>query len=586
MFSRRNIAFLALISAILPVSILASATAAEVIDVKYFKTPLLNGAISTGEYPTAIYTTPTVKVYASHNGSALFLAVSVLDATNNQEQDKFQLYMKPYASQNLMTTDWMIEVTRLGGLKFFWYSGGWKLRPTFPSSIKVAVTPGASSWVAELKIPFDSSYLDIAPGQNRTLGYLLQVYDANISFFVKPDGGIPLDPTTWGMMISSSLWGQVDLAVVGITYTPNNIIAGQNAKIFVTFRNAGPSPISNVQVDLTINGGPIPSKVFAERLIPGETGSVAFDWVAGDGSFTFVAQVSLVGGIYEANTANNVAEKTLSTGLLTLSVVAPAGVMITVGTQTVESAGISMAFTRPWGPVTVSAAALSETPGTRLMFKQWRPTGATGRTITYNLTEATTLEAVYESYYLCSFTFKDKVNRVLSGITYRMLFPNSTIRSFITPGTVWMPVGVSRLIGAFVGGLNLLEINQTVTVEAPLDLTYYLNLRDVTLKVVDVFGLPVQGAALSYTFLNGTTVSTITPSDGMVVVLKVPLSRLNATASFLGFSSSSMVDATVPLPEYRITLTISFPVLAVLVGVPLVIVVVVAFILIRSRFKS
>jgi hypothetical protein len=585
MFSRRNIAFLALISAILPLS-LASATATEVIDVKYFKTPTLNGAISTGEYPAAVYTTPRATVYASQNASDLFLAIYVSDATNNQEQDKFQLYIKPYASQNLMTTDWMINVNRLGGMRFYWYSGGWKLRPTFPTSIKVVVTPGTSSWVAELRIPFDSSYLDIAPGQNRTLRFLLQVYDANSSFLVKPDDGNPLDPTTWGMMISSSLWGRVDLAMVGITYTPNSIIAGQNAKIIVTFRNAGPSPMSNIQVDLTINGGPVPSKVFTERLMPGETGSIAFDWVAGDGSYTFVAEVSLVGGVYEAGTANNVAEKTLSTGLLTLSIVAPAGVIITVGTQTEESAGISMAFTLPWGPVVVSAAAISETPGSRLMFRQWRPTGATSPTITYNMTAAATLEAIYNTFYSCSFTFKDKANRELNGITYRLHFPNSTVRSFVTPGTVWMPVGVSKLIGAYVGGLNLLDTNQTVTVEASLDLIYYLNSRDVTLKVVDVFGLPVQGASLSYTFLNGTTVSTTTPSDGIVVVSKVPLSRLNATASFLGFSSSSMVDATVLQPEYRITLTISFPVLAVMVGVPLVMIVIVAFILIRSRFKS
>jgi hypothetical protein len=586
MFLRRKIAFLALISAILPLSILASATATEVVDVKYFKTPVLNGVISTGEYPAEVYINPTVKVYMSHDGSALFLAISVLDATNDQQQDNFSLYMKPYASQNLMTTDWMIEVNRLGEMGFYWYSGGWKLKPTFPSSIRVVVTPGTSSWVAELKIPFSSSYLDISPGQNRTLGFFLKIFDDNTSLLVKPDDGNLLDPTTWGTMISSSLWGQVDLAAGGITYSPNNIIAGQNAKIYVTFRNAGPSPVSNVQVDLTINGGPIPSKVFAGSLMPGDTGSVEFDWVAGDGSFDFVAQVSLVGGIYEADVANNVAEKTIATGLLTLSVVAPAGVMITVGTQTVESAGIAMAFTLPWGPVGISASAVSEIPGTRLVFKQWRPTGATNRTITYNMTEGTNLEAVYESYYLCTFTFKDKANRELNGITYRLRFPNSTTQSFTTPGTVWMPVGVSRLTGAYVGGLNLLEVNQTVTIEAPLDLTYFLNLRDVTLKVVDVFGLPVQGALLSYTFLNGTTISTTTPSDGIVIVSKVPLSKLNTTASFLGFSSSSTVDATVPQPEYHITLTISFPVLAVLVGVPLVIIVVVAFILIRSRFKS
>jgi len=586
MFSRRNIAFLVLISALLSLSILASATTAEVMDVKYFKPSVLNGAIAAGEYPVAVYTTSAVKVYASHDGSALFLAVSILDATDNQQQDRFQLYVKPYVSQNLMTTDWMIEVTRPGELKFYWYSGGWKLKTTFPSAIKVVVTPGTSSWVAELKIPFDASFLDIVAGQNRTLGYLLQVYDANTTLLVRPETGSPQDPTTWGTMISSSLWGPVDLALVGITYTPHSIITGQNTKIIVTFRNAGPSPISNVQVDLTINGAPIPSKVFAGALQPGGTGSVAFDWVAGDGSFTFVAEVSLVGGVYEAATTNNVAEATISTGRLTLSVIAPAGVVITVGTQTVESAGIPMSFALPWGLIGISAAAVSETPGSRLMFKQWKPTGATNRTITYNLTATTTLEAVYDPYYLCTFTFKDKANRELRGMTYRLRFPNSTTGSFVTPGTVWMPVGVSRLVGAYVGGINLLETNQTVTVEASLDLTFFLNLRDVTLKVVDVFGLPVQGAALSYTFVNGTTVSTTTPSDGIVVVPRVPLSRLNATASFLSFSSLSLVDANVPQAEYRITLTISYPVLAVLVGVPLVIIVIVAFILIRSRFKS
>jgi len=586
MFSRRNVAFLVLIIAILPLSVLTSATATEVIDAKYFKTPILNGVISTGEYPDPVYINSTVKVYASHNGSALFFAISVSDATVDSQKDRFQLYIKPYASQTLMTTDWMIEVNRGGGTNFYWYSGGWKLKPTFPSAIKVVVVSGAATWVTELKISFDSPYIDITPGLNKTLGFFLRIYDGNTSLLVKPSDGDPLDPTTWGTIFSSSAWGRVDLAAVGISYSPSSIVAGETAKIYVTFKNLGPSPISNVQVNLTINGGPFASKVFSGTLQSEDSGSVWFDWPAGDGSFTFSAHVSLVGGVYEANTANNVAEKTIATGMLTLSVAAPAGVMITVGTVTQESAGIPMAFTLPWGPVTVSAAAISETPGTRLMFKQWKQTGATSRTISYNMTTATTLEAVYDTYYLCTFTFKDKANRELDGITYRLRFPNSTVASFVTPGTVWMPVGISRLTGAYVGGLNLLSLNQTVTIEAPIDLTYFLNLRDVTLKVVDIFGLPIQGATLSYTFLNGTAFSTTTPSDGIVVVSRVPLSVLNATATFLGFSSSSQVDATVPQPEYRITLTASFPVLAVLVGVPLVIIVIVAFILIRSRFKS
>ena len=130
-----------------------------------------------------------------------------------------------------------------------------------------------------------------------------------------------------------------------------------------------------------------------------------------------------------------------------------------------------------------------------------------------------------------------------------------------------------------------MESSQTMTVESPMDLTYYLNLRDVTLRVADIFGLPVGGAALSVTFLNGTTYSLDTPGDGIVTIAKVPLGKLNATVQFLSFTTQAQIDASVAQEEWRVTVVLSYAVIGVLAGVPLLFILVIGALILRSRLK-
>lgn len=558
----------------------------DIINVRYFRSPVLNGAVATGEYPTAVLITTTASVYMSYDDDYYYVAAVITDGTDNGVNDRFQLYIAPYSRGAApKTTDSMLEVRRDGSAVSYSYYSGWTADAGgWPSSIEVRVVSGLNTWSLEMKIRLTARVIDIPPGMNRTLGYMIRVYNGEAIMYESPTGASPTDTSTWGTIMSTSWWGAVDLELVGITYTPP-LIVGRSTRITVVFRNAGPSPLSNVQVDLTINGVAVAPKQFLGQLRTGETGSVQFDWVAGDGTFRFVATVSIIGGEYEKNSANNVADKTLTPDWLTLSVLAPAGISVTVGGNTVESSGSEIPFPLPWGQVQIAVSSVQEMPGTRLVFKQWRPAVGTGPSIPYNLTSSVSLEAVYDVFYLCSFNFKDKANRAIQGLVFNLHFPNGTTRQLTAPASIWMPVGTTDLVGAYVGGLNVLAANQSIVVQAPIELTYYVNLRDVALKVVDVFGLPVAGATMTVGFLNGTTITREIPSDGVVTIARVPLGLLNATAEFLSFSSSIQVDASIAHDVWTITLPLSYPVLGVLIGVPAIVLIIVIALIIRSKLR-
>ena len=562
--------------------------AGDIVNVRYFGAAVFNGAVAESEYPPAVLFSTSTRIYMSYDDTYFYIAAAITDGTDNGANDKLQMYIAPYElGTTPRLTDSMIEVRRDGSSVFYSYYGAWVADPEgWPSSIDVMVISGTNSWSMELRARLSSSVIDIPAGMNRTLGYMIEVQDgaAVLPLFEAPTGADPVDTSTWGMLMSTSWWGAVDLELVGITYTPP-LIVGRQTAITVVFRNVGPSPLSNVQVDLTVNGVSMAPEQFSGTLRTGETGTVQFDWVAGDGDFTFVATVSIVGGIYERNSANNMADKTLTPEWLTLSVLAPAGISVTAGESTQESSGLEIPFTLPWGPVQITVSNVLEVPGIRLVFKQWNPSVGTTSSISYNLTSSVSLEAVYDVFYLCSFNFKDKANRALQNLAFNLRFPNGTSRQFTAPTSVWMPVGTVNLVGAYVGGLNVLQANQSIIVQTPLELTYYVNVRDVTIKVVDILGLPVAGVTMTASFFNGTSVAFTTPSDGIITITRVPLGLLNATAEFLSFSFKIQVDASVAHDFWSLTLPLSIPVLGVLVGVPAIILIIVIALIIRSKLR-
>jgi hypothetical protein len=77
---------------------------------------------------------------------------------------------------------------------------------------------------------------------------------------------------------------------------------------------------------------------------------------------------------------------------------------------------------------------------------------------------------------------------------------------------------------------------------APVNVTLNARVYAASLRVVDLFGLPLSGAQVSMTLANGTIVTGTTKSDGTFSVAMVPLGAFTAKVSSLG-SSAHLVGA-------------------------------------------
>ncbi len=78
-----------------------------------------------------------------------------------------------------------------------------------------------------------------------------------------------------------------------------------------------------------------------------------------------------------------------------------------------------------------------------------------------------------------------------------------------------------------------LQINQTVSVAHPSNLTFQLPIYDVQLKATDIFGIPVN-VPVSITFLNGTTYSGYSGRSGSLAFSDVPYGSVSASARYGG----------------------------------------------------
>ena len=327
-------------------------------------------------------------------------------------------------------------------------------------------------------------------------------------------------------------------------------------------------------------------------LRAGEIGNVSFPWTAERGSWRFNTYVSIEGNPFEKDLENNGASSaTITPVFITLTVKGPLGALVSTlnadGNETVQMTGDPAQFQKSYGPIIVSISKTVETGGVRWLFSEWKDKGIQNNALKLNLTEETTVEALYTPYYRCAFSFIDKANRRADNVTYRIRFPNATERDFAAPGLIYVPQGTSKILAVYAGGVNVLEEVQTVYVETPIDQTYVINLRDVTIKVADIFGFPVQGASVKVLFLNGTEINLDLPQDGIIVMKKLPYGRLNVTASYMSAKSQIQVDATSnpAKVEWKLVLSLSLPVLAVMIGVTFVLLVVVFTVLFWSRLR-
>ena len=78
---------------------------------------------------------------------------------------------------------------------------------------------------------------------------------------------------------------------------------------------------------------------------------------------------------------------------------------------------------------------------------------------------------------------------------------------------------------------------------APLNVTLHTEVYQASLKVVDLFGLPVSGAQVSMTLANGTTLTGVTDGKGVFSAGTIPVGTYTARVTSLGTSVRISGDA-------------------------------------------
>jgi hypothetical protein len=108
-------------------------------------------------------------------------------------------------------------------------------------------------------------------------------------------------------------------------------------------------------------------------------------------------------------------------------------------------------------------------------------------------------------------------------------------------------------------------------ITGPASITIQSRIYDARLRVTDVLGFPISGAAASIILANGTQLSRTTSSEGTIVVEMVPLGKVHAVISNLGTITEVLGDASMQ-PEITGRVPLSYPVIGVaiaLIAVPI-----------------
>jgi len=159
----------------------------------------------------------------------------------------------------------------------------------------------------------------------------------------------------------------------------------------------------------------------------------------------------------------------------------------------------------------------------------------TAAALTFN--QAHTLDFTTVTQYQVAFQFLDRLgSSQVEPSLVQLTVGNSTVD--VQGPSLWLENGTTFTVvnvtweGASVGPIP----PPLFQVKAPLNLTLETQVYPASLKVVDLFGLPVSGAQVSMTLANGTVVTGTTKGDGTFSVGMIPLSTYTAKVTSLGTS--------------------------------------------------
>lgn len=182
--------------------------------------------------------------------------------------------------------------------------------------------------------------------------------------------------------------------------------------------------------------------------------------------------------------------------------------------------------------------------------------------IVFDTYHALTFLSVAQS--LVSFTFWDSLGTV-AVLPTSLEIDESALGQQQVPGfSLWVDDGTTFTVSSVIWeGVDVKPLNpSSYRVDAPEDLAIGARIYPASMKVTDLFGLPVQGADVAAKLVNGTTVARTTNSSGLANFGLIPIGTYQATVSYLGLSASASADASVR-SQAAATVYVSLPIVSV-----------------------
>jgi hypothetical protein len=565
--------------------LLLHASAEPELSIPIYKSPRVDGAVSSGEYPVEQLSLPWVKTYAVHNGSHLFFAMVL----NNACRTVNLLFNTGVLNSTVLTVGTTrLAVNRSGVLKYFYGHGDEWLEES-AGDIIFRIVNGTVSWTIELSIPLWK--LDVHPNTPRTLGFALIASGVGVNYSWPADALLS-NPSSWGVVSSPDNWAtRCDIMLEGVYLDKESLIAGSNLTLVLVLRNKGDAAIPDYLITIMLDDALLTNTTGSQLRL--KTPMLESERVRFEKTITNVTAgihvvkiwVKALNVFYDSNEDNNFGQASFTARLAKISVFSIPGVAVELDgkrQEIMDETGI--VFYTTYGTKTLRAQeTYSPTEGVRYVFTGWKQKGLTTLSpeIVLNVEGDLELTAEYRKEYLVNLSFVDKDNAPFNPTFYICMFPNNTVYNG-TLRSIWMTGGSFRLTMVKYAGLNVLDEARIEHVDAPREIRVSCSIVNGFIRIVDPFSMPIEGAELKIIFANNTQAKYVTGPSGTVNISRVAGGELTVTVINLGYSATVRVSF---LTEREVTIKIpmSMNVVLIIIGVFSIVLAVVVFKILRLK---
>ena len=220
-------------------------------------------------------------------------------------------------------------------------------------------------------------------------------------------------------------------------------------------------------------------------------------------------------------------------------------------------------FSWPAGSVhNVTAVAGAASSLVRTSFNGWTGMAASrSTTLMLTVNESGSLTAQYLKQYLVALSFTDMAGDTV--VPQSVVIAGPSGRQTIGANmTAWVSPNVSYTVSSaqWMDWNVVMSNDSTFSIAQPASLSFKVDVYPQTIRVTDAYGMPLQGAVIDVSTLNGKTLSLATNANG-VATFRVPMGLFSATVNYFGVNNQ-ITSASEGSHDFTVSFLLSYPLIA------------------------